>query len=209
MYGRRVPHRLSRCQLRKRKSYRGRSNNGDWRFDHAVAPGQYRFFDRASETLDRFLVLGYVFPVWNGKPLVTHRGPGPARCRAGREQPATDAKVVWESRSFARKVRRYWLFSSPGRVSIEADYLDAFLIVAQSDQPSYDPPDLGALGGAPLTGERVVRDWRPSLRWMSLATRGWDENGTLIRLRAHRTEGLEPLLARHGMRRAGCHSWPM
>ena len=40
----------------------------------------------------------------------------------------------------------------PLRLTISA----AFLVVAQSDQPSYDPPGL-VPWGMPLTGERVVR----------------------------------------------------
>jgi hypothetical protein len=74
MYGRRAPRRLSRCQSCKRKSSRGRSSNGDWRFDHAVAPGQHRIFDRASQRVDRFLMLGYAFPLGNRSAPVTNRG---------------------------------------------------------------------------------------------------------------------------------------
>ena len=53
------------------------------------------------------------------------------------------------SRELCRKRPPLLAFSGPGRRSTEALTISAaFLVVAQSDQPSYDPPDLGAVGEA-------------------------------------------------------------
>ena len=64
-----------------------------------------------------------------------------------------------------------------------------------------------------MTGERVVRRLAAILAadvagYSRLM--GRDENGTLARLKAHRTERLEPTLARHGGRlvKAGVFARP-
>ena len=60
-----------------------------------------------------------------------------------------------------------------------------------------------ALGMAAMTGERVVRRLAAILAADVVGysrLMGRDEHGTLARLKAHRTERLEPTLARHGGR---------
>jgi adenylate cyclase len=55
----------------------------------------------------------------------------------------------------------------------------------------------------PLTGERVVRRLAAILAADVVGysrLMGRDENGTLARLKLHRTERLEPVLGRHGGR---------
>src|SRR5882757_6264577 len=59
------------------------------------------------------------------------------------------------------------------------------------------------VGGGFLTGERVTRRLAAILAADVVGysrLMGRDENGTLARLKAHRTERLEPVLARHGGR---------